>query len=248
MVNEEKWDLMAPLLADASLKPDAAAMATSYAQSLDLLRVRSSVDLLRLGSAEAVQEKVTFPGSGPDEAPGTIAMLIDDTVGSPASESLDGALVLINASPEAVTRTFPELAGREFVLNQVQAEGSDDVVKSVSLGADGAVEVPARSYVVLVEEAEVQPTPTETPSTPAPTETPTTPAPTDTPTGTPTGDPSVGATTDTPDPSPSGTAGSDGSGSGGLPNTGASVAGLVLAALALVGFGALLIRRRATRA
>ncbi|WP_245866566.1 pullulanase-type alpha-1,6-glucosidase [Serinibacter salmoneus] len=225
--NEEKWDLMAPLLADASLKPDAAAMASSYAQALDLLRVRSSVDLLRLGSTQAVQEKVTFPGSGPDEAPGTIAMLIDDTVGSPASESLDGALVLINASPDAVTRSFPELAGREFVLNQVQAEGSDDVVTSVSLTAEGSVEVPARSYVVLVEEAEVQPPPTGDP--------------TETPTGAPT----------SPGPSPSGTTGSGGSGSDGsdgLPSTGASVAGLVLAALALVGFGTLLIRRRATRA
>ncbi len=96
--NGEKWGIMAPLLANPALKPGASDIAAAEASALDLLRVRSEVDLLRLGSAELIQQKVTFPGSGPDAAPGVIAMLVDDLVGADVDPALDGALVVFNAS------------------------------------------------------------------------------------------------------------------------------------------------------
>ncbi|MCK6079191.1 pullulanase-type alpha-1,6-glucosidase [Microbacterium sp. EYE_5] len=155
--NEEKWPVMAPLLENTALKPGAADMAAAEAAALDLLRVRSEVGLLRLGSAEAIAEKVSFPNSGPDADPGVIVMRIDDTAGAAdADRRLDGALVVFNASPEATTQTIDDLAGRGFALSAAQARGSDAVVKTTTWdAATGTVTVPARSVAVLVDAAPV---------------------------------------------------------------------------------------------
>jgi hypothetical protein len=151
--NGGKWAIMAPLLADPALKPGAADIAAAEASALDLLRVRSSVDLLQLGSAELIDEKVSFPNSGPEATPGVIAMQIDDLVGDDVDPELDGALVVFNASPEPVTETVAGLAGREFALAEAQANGADAVVKTTTWdAATGTVTVPARSVAVLVDE------------------------------------------------------------------------------------------------
>ncbi len=100
--NAEKWPIMAPLLANPALKPAASDIATAEEAALDLLRVRSEVDLLRLGSAELIEQKVSFPNGGTDAAPGVIVMVIDDLLGEDVDPELEGALVVFNASPDAV--------------------------------------------------------------------------------------------------------------------------------------------------
>ncbi|GAA1466034.1 pullulanase-type alpha-1,6-glucosidase [Microbacterium thalassium] len=150
--NESKWDVMAPLLENADLKPGADDIATAEAAALDLLRVRSDVRLLRLGSAELIDEKVTFPGSGPDAAPGVIVMLIDDLVGVEVDPDLEGALVVFNASPDAVEQELPVLAGRDFALADALADGADPVVKDTTWDAGAAtLTIPARTAAVLVD-------------------------------------------------------------------------------------------------
>ncbi|MFH5822174.1 pullulanase-type alpha-1,6-glucosidase [Georgenia sp. AZ-5] len=150
--NEDKWPVMAPLLADPALKPSPADIDAAAAQAQDLLRLRGSTGLFRLGSAEAIQQKVTFPGSGPDATPGVITMSIDDLVGEDADPALDGVLVVFNASPEPVTQTVEALAGRGFALSPVQAGGADDVVRATTWDAPtGTVTVPARTVAVLVD-------------------------------------------------------------------------------------------------
>ncbi|ROS31404.1 pullulanase-type alpha-1,6-glucosidase [Cellulomonas sp. PhB150] len=182
--NEAKWPYQAPLLEDAALKPTAAQVATASDQAQDLLRLRSSSRLFRLGSAAAIEQKVTFPGSGADAAPGVIVMSIDDTVGTDADPALDGALVVLNAGTSAVTQTVPALAGRAYALSPVQADGADAVVRTTTWDAgSGAVTVPARTVAVLVEAQDddggPDPTPTATP-TPKPTHPHPTPRPTHT--------------------------------------------------------------------
>jgi len=150
--NEEKWPLMAPLLADPALKPTPEHIAEASARARELLELRSSTRLFRLGSAELIQEKVSFPGSGPDAVPGVIVMAIDDTVGADVDPALDGALVVFNASPEATTIDLPDLAGRDYALSPVQSGGVDPVVQETSWDGDaGSVTVPARTVAVLVE-------------------------------------------------------------------------------------------------
>ena len=148
--NLEKSDAIRPLLADPTNRPGAADMAQATAVAQDLLRLRYSTPLFRLGSAQLIEEKVTFPGSGPDADPGVVTMLIDDTVGADVDPALDGVLVVFNATPEATTQTVDALAGADIALSPIQAEGADEVVKTTAFdAATGAVTVPARTVAVL---------------------------------------------------------------------------------------------------
>lgn len=148
--NEDAWPVMAPLLADPALKPAPSDIATASDAARELLELRSSTRLFRLGSAAAIEQKVSFPGAGPDAQPGVVAMAVDDTVGRDADRRLDGLLTVFNASPEPVTLELAGLRGRDFRLSGVQRSGSDAVVKRTRWDArTGTVTVPARTVAVL---------------------------------------------------------------------------------------------------
>jgi pullulanase-type alpha-1,6-glucosidase len=151
--NEAKWPYQQPLLADPALQPTADDVATATAAAQDLLELRFSTDLFRLGDAELIEQKVSFPGSGPYAQPGVITMRIDDTVGRDVDRRLDGVLVVFNSTPEEITVTVDELAGDEYQLSPVLADGSDDVVRDTTWDAEtGTVTVPARTVTVLVDD------------------------------------------------------------------------------------------------
>ncbi|MBO0920636.1 pullulanase-type alpha-1,6-glucosidase [Cellulomonas sp. zg-ZUI222] len=159
--NEAKWGFQQPLLADPALVPAPGDIATAAAASAELLELRSSTRLFRLGDARLIEEKVTFPGSGPEAAPGVVVMHVDDRrrAGSwrPPTDvdpRLDGLLVVVNASDEPTTQTVEALAGRGYALSPVQATGVDPVVRGTTYDrATGTVVVPARTVAVLVEDA-----------------------------------------------------------------------------------------------
>ena len=96
--NEAKWTYMKPLLANPALKPSAAQVQSATAQAQDLLRLRFSTTLFRLGTAVGDQRQGVVPrqwhGRRP---PGVIAMRIDDTVGPDADPRLKGLVVVFNA-------------------------------------------------------------------------------------------------------------------------------------------------------
>lgn len=190
--NSDNWPAMTPLLADASLKPSAGDVASATAAAEDLLKLRFSSDLFRLGDASLIQQKVSFPVSGADVDPGVLVMRVDDTVGVDVDSSLDGLLVVVNATPHASSQTVAGLAGTEMELSSVQQQGSDAVVKGTAWdSASGTVTVPARTVAVLVAPQDVEPTPEPTDG---PTETV---DPTEGPTGSPTAqptDPTAGPT------------------------------------------------------
>jgi pullulanase/glycogen debranching enzyme len=161
--NEAKWPFQAPLLADPSLEPTPADIATASKAADDLLRLRFSTPLFRLGSADLIERKVSFPGSGADADPGVVVMRIDDRAGwDPATRrwahdvdrSLEGVLVVVNGSDEPTTQTVGALAGHRLSLSPVQARGSDPVVRSTTWASStGTVTVPARTVAVLVEKS-----------------------------------------------------------------------------------------------
>ncbi|ADG75409.1 alpha-1,6-glucosidase, pullulanase-type [Cellulomonas flavigena DSM 20109] len=159
--NEAKWPYQQPLLADPALAPTPADIAAASAAAADLLELRSSTELFRLGDAGLVRQKVTFPGAGPDALPGVVAMHVDDRPGrdglrqrTDVDRALDGLLVVVNASDEPATLTVDKLAGRRYALSPVQARGTDPVVRATTWDtASGTVVVPARTAAVLVEQA-----------------------------------------------------------------------------------------------
>jgi pullulanase-type alpha-1,6-glucosidase len=150
--NSAKWPFMKPLLANPALKPTANDVKQASALAQDLLRLRFSSPLFRLGSAKAINTKVSFPVSGTDQAhPGVIVMRIDDTKGADVDPRLRGLVVVFNASPKAVQQQVPGLTG-SVELSPVQRNGTDSVVKSAAYDtASGTLSVPARTVAVFVQ-------------------------------------------------------------------------------------------------
>lgn len=151
--NADKWDLMRPLLADPTLAPRPEDIETASAAAQDLLRLRFSTELFRLGDAELVQQKVSFPVSGTEAGdPQVIVMRIDDTVGADVDPELDGVVVVFNASDAEVSQLVPGLEGAEMELSPVQVEGADEVVRSAAWdAATGTAQVPAQTVAVFVQ-------------------------------------------------------------------------------------------------
>ena len=151
--NFESWIIQAELLAHDELRPTTHDIAVAQAQAFDLLRLRRSTPLFSLGSAELIHERVTFPASGPRAQPGVIIMVIDDGAGeADVDPALDGVVVVLNATPHEINQRVDALVGRFLVLSDVQAHGSDPVVRETRFDtATGTVTVPARTVAVLVE-------------------------------------------------------------------------------------------------
>ena len=152
--NEGSWAIQGPLLQDDWLRPSPEEIAAARSQALDLLRLRASTPLFSLGSARLIQDKLSFPGAGFGAPAGVIVMLIDDTRGgSDVDPELDAVLVVFNASGQTLTQSLPELAGRDFRLSPIQAEGADEVVRRTGFDrASGTISVPARTVAVLVQQ------------------------------------------------------------------------------------------------
>jgi pullulanase-type alpha-1,6-glucosidase len=147
--NEDKWPFMGPRLADPDLRPSTADIQRSAAVFRDWLTLRADSPLFRLGDADAIRAKVSFPASVA-ATPGVIVMRIDDTVGADADPRYAGAVVVFNAGPGAATVNLPELAGRPLTLSPIQAAGADPVVKTAT-AAGTTLTVPARTTAVFVQ-------------------------------------------------------------------------------------------------
>ncbi len=149
--NSSKYAFQKPLLANSALKPSKADVQTATAQAQDLLKLRFSTKLFRLGSAVQINQKVSYPVSGTADAkPGVIVQRIDDTVGTDADAKLKGVVVVFNASDDDVQQVVPVAKGAAYTLSGVQAKGSDPVVKTSTFArASGTFNVPARTVAVF---------------------------------------------------------------------------------------------------
>lgn len=148
--NQARWPYMKPLLADPALKPTHTDLLSAADRSMTLLKIRATNPLLHLGSASLIQQKVSFPDSGPTATPGVIVERIDDTVGADADPARQGLVIVFNASPTATTQPVPATAGQQWTLNPIQAAGSDRVVKASSFNrANGTFSVPARTVAIF---------------------------------------------------------------------------------------------------
>jgi pullulanase-type alpha-1,6-glucosidase len=148
--NEGDWDIMRPLLADTSLQPTPEDIAFSTALYQELLEIRYSSPLFRLGTFDEIQERVVFHNTGPDQLPGLIVMSISDEVVPDLDRGQERLIVLVNANDEAQSFTMSEAAGLEFVLNLVQFDSVDPVVKTSTFDRDtGTFTVPARTTAVF---------------------------------------------------------------------------------------------------
>jgi pullulanase-type alpha-1,6-glucosidase len=148
--NESKWDFMRPLLSDPALLPHEPDIRAARDRALDLLRIRFSSPLFRLGSAGLIQQGVAFPTGGPTQTPGVIVMTLDDRTGPDLDPRYEGIVVVFNASPTRTTQTLPTLAGSTYTLHPIQATGSDPIVRtSTNDPTTGTFTVPPRTVAVF---------------------------------------------------------------------------------------------------
>jgi pullulanase-type alpha-1,6-glucosidase len=148
--NESKWPYMRPLLSDPALAPHPADISTAHQRALDLLGIRFSSPLFRLGSAAEIQRRVTFPVGGPAQTPGVIVMSLSDRVGPDLDPRAEGIVVVFNASATATSQTVPSLAGAHYRLHPIQASGTDPVVRTSTYSSGtGTFAVPARTVAVF---------------------------------------------------------------------------------------------------
>jgi pullulanase-type alpha-1,6-glucosidase len=149
--NESKWSFMGPLLADPALRPGPSDLRGAHDRAEELLRIRLSSPLFRLGSADLVQQRVGFPAGGPNQQPGVIVMTLDDRAGRDLDPRYERIVVVFNGSNRVTTQAVAGAAGARYTLHPVQAAGGDPVVRTASYDpVAGAFTVPERTVAVFV--------------------------------------------------------------------------------------------------
>ncbi len=152
--NGKDWTLLRPLLANPALKPDADTIRWTRDAFFDLLRLRASSTVFRLRSAQAVEKRLRFLNTGPDQ----IATLIVEHLDG---RDLEGAnfqelMLFINVDVHAVDFGADGQADKAWALHPLQRreEAADARVRSEATYARsrGRFHVPARSAVVFVIE------------------------------------------------------------------------------------------------
>jgi pullulanase-type alpha-1,6-glucosidase len=141
--NDSKWEYMRPLLSDPALEPGPRDITTAHRRALELLEIRFSSPLFRLGSAELVQQRVSFPPTGP----GVIVMHLDDRAGPDLDPHAEGIVVVFNASDEPTGQKVPGAAGARYRLHPALA---DPVTRTATYdGRTGTFTVPPRTVAVF---------------------------------------------------------------------------------------------------
>lgn len=155
--NEKNWPLIKPRLGDPSFKPHSQHILAAVENMINLLEIRYSSPLLRLRTANAIQERVRFYNTGPSWIPGVIVMGIEDGHnGVPGLSQLDSIysyiVVVINVCPTEVSFSSHALQAKSLQLHPVQINSTDNIVKNSTYDASaGCFKVPSRTTSVFVE-------------------------------------------------------------------------------------------------
>ena len=132
--------------------PTPADMRRAHAQALDLLRLRASTRLFRLGDADQVRAKVSFPVSGTwRQVPGVILMVLDDTVGDPVDERWQADRRGLQRHGLAVRQHAETLRRRRLGAAPGAGPGGGRHREARRAFDDGVFIVPARTVAVFVD-------------------------------------------------------------------------------------------------
>ena len=150
--NNSRWDVATQALANPKVFVKPADIKAASDRFQDLLRIRYSSPLFRLGSTTEVANRLKFPQSGEDQKPGVIAMqLLSQGDGLDTLDpKVKSIFVLFNATGKTTTGTIDSLSDRSYRLHPVQARGADAIVKKATM-VDGTYSVPAWTTAVFVE-------------------------------------------------------------------------------------------------
>ncbi|MBT9493573.1 MAG: DUF3372 domain-containing protein [Paucibacter sp.] len=150
--NGEQYPLLAPLLANARIKPSPAEIAWARDAFLDLLKIRASSSLFRLPTADEVKRRLTFFNTGPTQNPRVLVASLDGRGWSGAG--FDEVLYFINVDPAAQRIDLPSQAVKPWALHpvHVSAAAADKRIAAEARvdARTGRFSLPGRSAVVFV--------------------------------------------------------------------------------------------------
>ncbi len=154
----KNWGLIEQVIKQAgdNAKPTPAQIEAMDRYFEELLSLRSSSKLFRLGLGEQIKQRVSFHNTGSEQIPGLIVMSIEND-GALYDASIDAArkelLVVINASPKAV-KSFDRFNAAGFSLMSPQNQRSlafngDSEAVTVAAVNGSAIAMPAWSVAVF---------------------------------------------------------------------------------------------------
>jgi len=144
--NKNKWPWAKELLADPKLKATPKDISRASDHMMEMLSIRSSSNLFRLGSLEGVQKGVKFLQT---KIPGLIVMTLE---GAKTPENpYKRIVVAFNSSGADVSFASDAFKASSLKLHKVLQDSSDTTVK-LSRVRDGSLFVPGLTTAVFVEE------------------------------------------------------------------------------------------------
>ncbi len=151
--NQSQWSFQQPVLANTSLQPSPADIATTTTAFQEFLKIRNTSGLFRMTSEPEIQQNLTFLNSGTDQTPGLIVMKLTAPVTGYAYDGYRQIVVVFNATSTEQSYAAASLAGQRFALHPVQRHSGDAVVRSASVNnKSGTFTVPALTTAVFVAE------------------------------------------------------------------------------------------------
>ncbi len=151
--NSSQWSFQQPVLANTSLQPSPADIATTTTAFQEFLKIRNSSSLFRMTSAEEIQQNLTFLNNGPDQTPGLIVMKLAAPDSGYAGEGYKQIVVVFNGTSSEQKYVAASLAGQRLTLHPIQRHSGDAVVRTASANSkSGTLTVPALTTAVFVME------------------------------------------------------------------------------------------------
>ncbi len=149
--NRKHWPLMAKLLADPRLRASPAQIRAAVAHCREMLLVRKSTRLFRLGRSDEVQRRLAFANLGPQQVPGVLVMSIDNAGEGRLDDPFSALLAIVNARRADFESEESSLKGVAFELHPVLADSADPATRSSRFdAATGRLFVPGRTTAVFV--------------------------------------------------------------------------------------------------
>lgn len=148
--DQANYEVIEPLLDDPYSQPTGNDMIDMVDMYKELLSVRAHSNLLTLPSGQEIINRVDFRNAGAQQTPGLIVMTIDNgtSQGVDIDQRYDGAVVIVNASPDAQTIAGLVSAGAVAELSPAHSVGGS--IASGAMFSEGSFSLDAWSSAVFV--------------------------------------------------------------------------------------------------
>ncbi len=145
------WDVIKGILSDTSISPQSSHIMSSVTHLKEMLTIRNSSPLFRLGTKDAVNKRVDFHNVGPNQIPGLLLMTISDgtCAGADLDPNTDAIVVVINATNQEQPFNWIDIPN--LSLHPVLANSADMTARTSRYDISAGFRVPARTTAVFVQ-------------------------------------------------------------------------------------------------